>query len=404
MQYAWGITDHGKTRKTNEDYYIVDDELQLYIVCDGLGGHCFGEIASKQAALAVQRFISQHNEVLSQLDNLPNWKLINTLNDLVVDAILHACKSVYDLSQESDDTKYLSTTLTLLLLTANKGVMGHVGDSRLYMMRKNKIHQLSEDHTVINEMLRNGSIKPENVSNSPLTNVLTRSIGSDKAMPVDTLIFDVLDSDVYILCTDGLHGYLDSVTTLTDLFAHQPIATLPENLVQFANNCGGKDNITAIIVKTTESQSSSSIKIKEVELQFDALARVALFNGLEMDDLLHLMNMFELETYPTGTVITKHNEPGDKLFVIISGEVILRRGDHILDRLTFGDHFGEVVLVTDAPRTATAITTQETKLLELTKTRFQWILDHRYRVASKLLFALAKELGNRLIDRIKDVK
>ena len=177
-----------------------------------------------------------------------------TVLTLLEQSIVTACKSVYQCAQEDSERHGMGTTLSLLLLVRNRAFIGHVGDSRIYRTRQGVVSQITEDHTVINELIKSGRLKPDEAFNSPYKNAVTRAVGVHPSVEVDTFDFEVKQGDNYLLCSDGLSGYLEDHHTLKFL-SHEDVKKIPKNLINFANDAGGKDNITAIVIRVEEVDS-----------------------------------------------------------------------------------------------------------------------------------------------------
>ncbi len=247
----WAATDVGLTRDHNEDNYLVDPNLSLFVVADGMGGHAAGEIASSVAVHEVREALKSQREVIEGFKKSGSVLQRQTVLTLIDQAISTACHSVYQCAQEDSERHGMGTTLSLLLLSRNRAFVGHVGDSRIYRTRQGKLSQVTEDHTVVNELIKSGRIKPDEAFNSPYKNAVTRAVGVHPSVEVDTFDFEVQAGDNYLLCSDGLSGYLDDVQDSTALhfLKGEDVKKIPQELIDFANNAGGKDNITAIVVR-----------------------------------------------------------------------------------------------------------------------------------------------------------
>lgn len=252
----WAATDVGLTRDHNEDNYLVDPNLSLFVVADGMGGHAAGEIASSVAVHEVREAIKKQKEVIAGFKKSGSVLQRQTVLTLLEQAILTACKSVYQCAQEDSERHGMGTTLSLLLLARNRAFIGHVGDSRIYRSRQGKISQITEDHTVINELIKSGRIKPDEAFNSPYKNAVTRAVGVHPSVEVDTFDFAVQAGDNFLLCSDGLSGYLDEDQGPFEYMERDEIKEIPQVMIDFANASGGKDNITAIMVRIDELEQA----------------------------------------------------------------------------------------------------------------------------------------------------
>ena len=245
---AHGKTDVGRKRQHNEDAMLVDGPLGLYIVADGMGGHAAGEVASARAVEVVRAHLTTNKSILKDLEKDPNQAARAAAASLVEVAVQRACADIYKLATTDASKRGMGTTFVCLAISGTKGVIGHVGDSRVYLVRNGQCHRLTEDHTLIAAQLRAGTITREQAATSQYRNVITRAVGIQESVQVDTLLVDLMPGDTYVLCSDGLHGYLND-EEIIPLMQGTASADMPRRFVELANERGGKDNITAIQVE-----------------------------------------------------------------------------------------------------------------------------------------------------------
>jgi len=245
-----GCTDLGRTRPMNEDGYYIsaysrEHEALYAIVADGMGGHKAGEVASSMA-------LEQVSETVNQ--GFRGDMSVSEIKSLLVSAVKRANHSIYEKSKSDPSYGGMGTTLTLCLISGDRGVVAHVGDSRAYMFRKNKLHQITTDHSLVNELIKNGQITPEEAANHPQKNVITRALGTDSGVEIDLYEFKLRPDDMLLLCSDGLSNMLSDSELLGHLAAgrQKTLSELAKQLVLGANEKGGLDNITAVLL-TKES-------------------------------------------------------------------------------------------------------------------------------------------------------
>ncbi len=234
-----GITDVGRERTNNEDSLLIDDTMGLYIVADGMGGHENGEMASRQAIRAVYSFL-QDRKMASRRHQLNTDVLVEHL----AEAVQEAAATVHRLSHGE---RGMGTTLTALWLAQGKGIMAHIGDSRLYGQRDEAINQISKDHTFVALAVERGQCTPEEAEKHPMSNVLMRCLGREPKVEVDTLVLDVEEKDTFLLCSDGLTSYLHQ-DELENMLISPDIEAIGKRLINIANGRGGHDNITVVLV------------------------------------------------------------------------------------------------------------------------------------------------------------
>jgi PPM family protein phosphatase len=235
---ARGVTDVGRRREHNEDSLLVDQELGLFVVADGMGGHAGGGTASSIAVSTIQKSVRAASQA-------PEASPFSTVLRLAVE---DACRAIYRAAQEDPSLAGMGTTVTAALVVGHNAYVAHVGDSRCYLVRSGRIFQLSEDHSLVNEQLKAGAITEEEARSSRFRNIITRSVGFEEEVLVDVVELDVERGDVVVLCCDGLSNLVADPEIL-EIASGAPLGEAPERLVALANERGGDDNITVIVVR-----------------------------------------------------------------------------------------------------------------------------------------------------------
>jgi serine/threonine protein phosphatase PrpC len=243
-------TDVGRRRRVNQDAFFVDDELGLYIVADGMGGHAAGEVAAWEAVEAVNDMIVSGKEAVDNFEHAPqSEEFAKDICRLLEGAVQSATYMVFGMAEQSPDYHGMGTTISALLLVGEYGILAQVGDTRIYCIRGRKETQLTEDHTLINWQIQEGILTPEEAKYAPHKNVITRAVGNKDYVQVDTQIIKVEKGDRFLICSDGLHGYLRK-GEIPKILKKGPEAACQE-FIQLANDRGGKDNITSLVVEIT---------------------------------------------------------------------------------------------------------------------------------------------------------
>lgn len=239
------LSDIGKKRNKNQDAYYIseEDELRLYIVADGMGGHRCGEIASSMALDIVKDSFLEAKESLIDKDNI-----IKTIKKSIEEANI----KIYLKSLEMKECEGMGTTLTLAYIFKDRVLIGHVGDSRAYILSDGDIKQITEDHSYINELLKNGSITLEEAKTHPKKNMITRAVGSSSVIEVDTIEMKYKVGDILLLCSDGLFNMLDEDEINQVFNREKKMQRACEILTKMANEKGGLDNITTVAIKFDE--------------------------------------------------------------------------------------------------------------------------------------------------------
>lgn len=249
---AYGQSDVGRVRSSNEDAWGVFPDLQFFIVADGMGGHAAGEIASRVAVDTMRDFIqssTQSSEVTWPADvdrtlPLPVKRLVSA-GKLANEKIYHASRSDPKLNG-------MGTTMVSILIDQDTAYVAHVGDSRAYLIRNEKIHRLTEDHSLINDYINQGLLKIEEASQHPLKHVITRALGSSLKVEVDVKTVPLGQGDAFLLCSDGLSNLItDEDMCINGLDPLQDPKTTCQRLIDLANKRGGDDNITVVLITNT---------------------------------------------------------------------------------------------------------------------------------------------------------
>lgn len=234
-------SDIGKARETNEDFYYIagsEDFLKLYILADGMGGYNGGEIASKLAKNAVKSYIeSNFNKIQHEKEDIL---------DLIKNAIEYANMIVYEKSKENEELENMGTTLEVCLIYNNKAFIGHIGDSRIYRIRKNIIRKLTVDHSYVQELVNDGTITKEEAIHHPKKNMLMKALGCTPYVEPDITVKGFLKDDVIVICSDGLTNMISEQEIYDTVIYNN--ANTSDVLVNKANELGGYDNITVITI------------------------------------------------------------------------------------------------------------------------------------------------------------
>lgn len=389
----WAQSDVGRVREHNEDAWLIDDGLGLFAVADGMGGHAAGEVASSMALETVRDHLASREELFQRFRADPSPELRREVLEEVEGAVNLACRAIYELGQQDPTRRGMGTTLSLLLIVGQKGFMAHVGDSRIYVSRSGRLHQLTEDHSYLWEQLKRGALTPEQATRSRFKNVITRAVGITETVQVDTLVLDVLPGDVFLACSDGLHGYIESDDELASILARDGDEASRE-LVRVANERGGRDNITCVIVQVPgTAQHPSAI---EIIGRIDTLQQIPLFRHLDYTEVVKVLDATQVREVRADEVIIDEGAPGDDFFILLSGEVEVSRQGRTLTTLGDRAHFGEMALVDRSPRSATVRALRPTRVLSLPRRAFFHLVKSEPVLASKLLWSFVQVLSHRL--------
>jgi protein phosphatase len=244
-------TDVGMKREHNEDSFLVNEDLGLFVVCDGMGGHAGGETASRLAVQTIEKeLISaklRNDDPFSAQGALAESPLAGALRE----AVEGACTAVFRTSRANPELAGMGTTCISLLVHGDHAILGHVGDSRAYLVRDGEVWQLSEDHSLVNEQVRAGLLTQDEAKHSRLKNIITRSVGFEEDVLVDVMGVETRAGDRFLLCSDGLSNLVETEEIRAAL-GQDDVSRVPEVLIELANSRGGDDNITVVAVHRME--------------------------------------------------------------------------------------------------------------------------------------------------------
>lgn len=247
-------TDVGRKRQINEDSFFRDDTQGLYVVADGVGGHNKGEIASREAVEQLRMWVYGAARDLDRLTDridAGDSECVWEIRRLLESGVKSACYMVFGMAELDPEKKGMSTTMSALLIRGQLAFAVHVGDSRVYRVRKQSVLQLTEDHTLINYKVKHGMMTKQEAEKAAGKNVITRAVGHKDYVQVDTADIDIAAGDRFLLCSDGLHGYFGTDREVVDLCGDGELDECAEAAVALANQRGGKDNITAVVVEVS---------------------------------------------------------------------------------------------------------------------------------------------------------
>lgn len=404
------LTDVGQKRDHNEDNYLVDKKLSLFVVCDGMGGHAAGEVAS---AIAVRTI---HEEVKAQEDLLADYVAKKAggakvsqrdISNMLEFAVNRASSKIHSVAAADPTKRGMGTTLVAVLFVESQAFIVHVGDSRIYLLRNRALEQLTDDHNVYNELVKHKKLTREQVMQLAPKNAITRAVGVYESCEPETLVLDIVPGDRFLLCTDGLSEYFEAPSGNLDELAQTLMDNDEESatrkLIDLANARGGKDNITAVVVSIAAAGKDDAAQAQRLERRKQVLSHVPLFRPLNDRELRRVLQVTTVRTFEDGQAIIREGERDDALFIVLDGEVVVSRGVTQVKTLSVGEHFGEMALIRNQPRSATVVASGPAELLAIERSEFFEILRTQPRLAVKLLWQFTGVLADRLAETTRDL-
>lgn len=402
---ASAATDLGNIRSQNDDGFVADDVHGVYAVADGTSGPG-GELACRLVLQAVADRAAKLSEMARSArtgvkdPSFLRRAVLDALSTLVSD--VHA--DLLGIIHERPELRGAASTATIVVWDGRGIFVAHVGDCRVYLGHERELRQLTNDHTMIAELVRMGQMKPEEAAVHRLRGVVSRSVGESSVCRPDLLYVDVAPGDRLLLCSDGVTDYVDDATLLQTVRnggdAH--------SIVQAALVQGTADNATALVVSLPEPGVPTT-SITPVVAAFDHTERLDLLAGLSFcrhlrqDELMTVLRyVHELQLLP-GTVVFRQGDPGADVYLVATGKLEVEVDGQKVTTLQPGAHFGEIALVSGQPRSATVRAVVPTRLLRLSHEDFFDLSQRDQSVAVKILWSFAQTLAGRVTDLSKQL-
>ncbi len=383
-----GLTHGGFARQRNNDAFVADDRLGLYVVSDGMGGQAAGGEAAQLTVTTVRDILRRQRSLLEAVgvgDTGPE-----ALELLLQHALLEACAAVYNRACAAQGSAGMGATVSAVVIAGGHAVLAHVGNCRIYLLRQQKLEQLTRDHTLTAEHRRARGPAASQAPNS--SQALSRVIGLQPSVGVDTLVMEVLPADRLLLCTDGYTRYLRDSRALGKQLATGSAATVATKLVEAAKLAGGEDNITCVVVSLADEQADPARNSAVIE-RYAALGQVFLFQDLGLPLLARVVSHSRRPRHQAGEVVVKAGEVCDQLMVVLAGEYILTRADVEVGRLSGGEHLGVTLLFHPRPARSTLRALTAGQLLVLPAEALQRLLRQRPWLGMGLLQRLGERIS-----------
>ena len=389
---AYGATDVGRKRDHNEDRFVCDADLGVYVVCDGMGGHAAGEVA---AEMVCDQLVEAIREARQDQPLEDPERESERLGNALEQAMQAANKAVHDYGQSKGHARGMGTTATAVVVHQAYATVCHVGDSRCYLVRDNRLYQLSDDHSWVAEMVRLGRMTEAEAQRSPQRNLLVRSVGTQPVVKVDRLPIELVGGDSMLICSDGLHSYFATPSELVETVGRGNVEQLPRDLVSLACSRGGHDNISAVVLRMMVD-GEEAIDARDAKQELALLGQLDLFAQFELAELVRIRGASSSISFDDGEYVTRIGEVGDALYVLVSGKAVVTAQEEVLTTLQPGAHVGEMSMVDAQPRSASVISMGESRWLRVARQDIFRIVRQHPELAVKLLWNLVRVLSDRL--------
>jgi hypothetical protein len=306
-----------------------------------------------------------------------------------------ANREIFERAQADSKYKGMRTTAVVLVVAGEGAFLGHVGDSRGYLLRGGEVYRLTEDHTWANDLAKSHAIAPEEARGHPYASVLSRSLGAAPHLEVDAACFQVEPFDRFVLCSDGVHSYLRGQDILSYSMKSASPEELVRKLVREARSQGGADNISAVVVEP-EAGSDQPRNTLALQQEIKLLKGMFLFEQLTPQEVLRMMRIMYRVRKKAGTAIIHEGVEGGELFIVLEGEVDVTLRKAHLTTIGAGGHFGEFALIDNEVRAATVTAKTDVALLTVKHDDFNNLLRTDPRLASKLLWSFLRVVAGNM--------
>jgi serine/threonine protein phosphatase PrpC len=388
---TWGASDVGMARKVNEDALLLAPELNLVAVADGMGGFQRGDVASQLACNVVREHIAQNRKAIDLFRRAPSDATRGAVKALLETAMQRACEQVHQAAVAiTGQGGRMGTTFDCLLVVGTTAFIGHVGDARVYLQRGADIHQLTEDHSLVQQQIRDGLITREQARKARFKNVITRALGVFPSVLVDTAHFELDVGDRVLMCSDGLYRYIGKRELGLALGGDVDEGTV-STLVERANERGGRDNITAVLCVVEPEDAREAVP--PTADRMEVLRRADIFQYCTYRELMALCEIATQRTVGLGEALFREGDLGRECFVIVEGGVSIEKGGQVLAGLGPSETFGIMSFLDQPRRSADAIATERTTLLVLHRDHFLQLIRQDSELAAKIMWQLLMKLS-----------
>lgn len=387
--YSAALSHAGNIRDNNEDSYLIEPGLGLFAVADGMGGVAGGEIASQIAIEGLKKAAANIPDELFLKENSIAGR--QQIFDWLSQTIHNLNEEIQDKVKENKRLRGMGCTLDVTLFRGNSVFVAHIGDSRIYLLRQDQLYQLTEDHSLGQMMLSTDTLTAEQAAEHPQRNVLLRALGPFPSAELDMVYYDLAPGDVFLLCTDGVHGEISSELIRKRMGLGAERGT--RELIQAALEAGGKDNITAVMTVVEQRADFRPVIVGSERARF-AMAQSSLFAAFTLNELVRIQKIAVGRQFNVGEVMIQQGELCDFIMLNIEGKHSIWLDDAKVGSGNIGDPLGELAL---SPAIAVGTIRAETPVtvLQFPLEPLRALLAADTSIASKLAMAALDRLSIR---------
>ncbi|MSP54318.1 MAG: cyclic nucleotide-binding domain-containing protein [Myxococcales bacterium] len=389
MQKVAARTDPGKKRQHNEDAMAAMPEQGIYVVADGVGGRAAGEVA---AAICVDAFRAAAAGIAERVSTFNAQPTMETRNGVLLamdETCQTASRRIYE-TAESEGKAGMTTTLVVAVFGSGMAFLCHVGDSRAYLVRNQRLHQLTEDHSMVNELVRSGKMTLAEARASRHRHVITRAVGLYPNVQPSLAAVDLVAGDRFVLCSDGLSDVVPEDVIALEGSA-ESLDAGAEALLRAALDNGGPDNITVILI-----DPSGAEPVDEAAARAKLLETLFLFKDMPYSQRLQVSRIMQEHHFAPGDDLFAAGSEDRRMYIMLEGEVRVERDNLELATLTAGEHFGELSLIDRDPRSATIRAATYGSAVSVGAEDLETFVKEEPALGAELLWKLLTVMGQRL--------
>jgi len=383
------VTDAGKVRPHNEDTIFADGRNGIFAVADGVGGRAAGELASAITAETIGHSVEKIVGALDRFEANPEWAQRNAVIQILDLVCQEASERVFSEASRLGK-KGMTTTVVMMAVRAGTAFLAHVGDSRAYLVRDGLIQQLTEDHSMVNELVRSGQMTLDDARKSQYRNVITRAVGLYPKVQADIMSIDILAGDRIVLCSDGLSDPVgaDQIEAIT---CQDDVHTVTDSLVKASLDAGAPDNVSVVVVEPDATPQAEAARARAQIMQ-----SLFLFKDLSFNARLRVARICEAKAISLRETIAREGESSSAMYIIVQGRVEVTRSGMPITTLGAGEHFGEMSLLDEQPRSATVTSTGAGSVMIIRRDAFMDLCKREPGLGNGMLMALSQSLAARL--------
>lgn len=382
-------TDPGKKRNHNEDALLTLADAGVFVVADGVGGRACGEVAS---AICVESFRESAEPVARKVAAYDDNPSIDTRNAVLaaIDEVLQtASRRIYE-TAEAEGRAGMTTTVVAGVLGKTTAFLAHVGDSRAYLVRDGELRQLTEDHSMVNELVRTGKMTYEEARASRHRHVITRAVGLYPTVQPSLAAVDLLPGDRLVLCSDGLSDVVAPDLILEE-GGRDDLEGAVDALLQAALDRGGPDNITIVLLDPEGVDRGEEMAARACMLE-----TMFLFEDLPYAARLQVGRIVEEHYFAPGELLVEQGSPGTSMFVVLEGEVAVRVNGLEIARFGAGEHFGELAMADELPRSASVAGVSFGSAISVSAEQLREFCRREPELGNEVLWKMMRVLGQRM--------